>query len=142
MYGGMICAALLSAYSAVADDAQTERLQRQIDVLQQQLQVLQRQVAETKRTVVTRPPPPPPPPVGPFVKAPPLPPPAGVTLKVGGFIEAAGIWRQRNENADQGTDFNTGIPLPNSPLYHENEFRGTARHSRISLLATGDIDPV
>jgi len=64
----------------------------------------------------------------------------GVTVTLGGFIEAAGIFRTRNEVAEIGSNFNTGIPLPISPLYHENEFRGSARQSRISLLVQGDVD--
>src|ERR1700730_14109611 len=121
-------ATLLTAYPAAADDAQVEQLQRQINVLQQQLQLLQKQVTETKKAVSTRPPPGPP---AEYTKAPIVksPPPSGVNIKIGGFIEAASIWRQRNEVADLGSDLNTGIPLPNSPLYHENEFRGSARQS-------------
>jgi hypothetical protein len=33
------------------------------------------------------------------------------------------------------------MPFPNSPLYHEGEFSGSARQSRFSIKATGDIDP-
>ncbi len=65
-----------------------------------------------------------------------------VTVTLGGFIEAAGIYRTRNEIADIASNFNTGIPLPNSPQYHENEFRESARQTRISLLAAADPDPV
>jgi len=65
----------------------------------------------------------------------------GVTVTLGGFIEAAGIFRTRNEVADIASNFNTGIPFPNSPLNHENEFRGSARQSRISLLAEGAVSP-
>ncbi len=64
----------------------------------------------------------------------------GVTVQLGGFIEAAGIFRTRNEVADIGSNFNTGIPFPQSALYHENEFRGSARQSRLSLLIQGDVD--
>jgi hypothetical protein len=64
-----------------------------------------------------------------------------VTVTLGGFIEAAGIYRSRNEVADIASNFNTGIPLRNSPLYHEGEFRETARQSRFSALATGKPDP-
>lgn len=63
-----------------------------------------------------------------------------VTVKLGGFVEAAGIYRSRNEVADIGSNFSTGIPFANSPLSHEGEFRGSARQSRLSLLATGNID--
>jgi len=65
----------------------------------------------------------------------------GVTVTLGGFIEGAGIYRNRNEVADIASNFNTGIPLPNSVLAHENEVRGSARQSRISLLFTGDPAP-
>jgi hypothetical protein len=63
-----------------------------------------------------------------------------VKLTVGGFIESAAIYRTRNEVADIGSNFNTGIPYPNIGPYHEHEFRGSARQSRLSLLATGDVD--
>ena len=65
----------------------------------------------------------------------------GVSVTLGGFIEAAGIFRTRNEVADIASNFNTAIPFPNSPLYHENEFRGSSRQSRISLLAEGNVSP-
>jgi outer membrane murein-binding lipoprotein Lpp len=65
----------------------------------------------------------------------------GITVTLGGFVEGAGIFRTRNEVTDVSSNFNTGIPLPNSALYHENEFRASARQSRISLLAEGNISP-
>lgn len=64
----------------------------------------------------------------------------GVTVTLGGFAELDGIFRTRNEVADISSNFNTGIPLPNSPLYHENEFRGSSHQSRLSLLMQGDVD--
>jgi hypothetical protein len=66
----------------------------------------------------------------------------GVTVTLGGFIETTGIFRSRNEVADIASNFNSGIPLPNSQLYHENELRFTSRQSRISLNASSDPDPV
>jgi len=63
----------------------------------------------------------------------------GVTVTLGGFIEAAGIYRSRNEVADIASNFNTGIPTSNLAQNHEGEFRGSARQSRISLLAEGKI---
>jgi len=65
----------------------------------------------------------------------------GVTVKLGGFIEAAGIYRTRNEVSDVGSDYNQGIPFKISPLAHENETRFSARQSRITLLTTGDVSP-
>ncbi len=61
----------------------------------------------------------------------------GVRVTLGGFIEAAGILRSRNEVADISSSFNAGIPFPQSPNYHQDEFRGSARQSRISLLVEG-----
>jgi hypothetical protein len=66
----------------------------------------------------------------------------GVRVTLGGFIEAASIFRSRNEVADITSNFNTGIPLPNSPEYHENEERFTARQSRFSIMAQGNPDDV
>jgi hypothetical protein len=64
-------------------------------------------------------------------------------ITVGGFMEAAGIYRSKNEVADVGSNFNTAIPFditgtgkgtPN-PFAHQTEFRGSARQSRLTLLA-------
>jgi hypothetical protein len=63
-------------------------------------------------------------------------------VTVGGFIEAGGIWRERNEVSDIGHPGFSTLPFPNSPLYHEHEYRFSARQSPLTLLATGDIDPV
>jgi hypothetical protein len=63
-----------------------------------------------------------------------------VKLTVGGFIEAASIWRSRNQTADVGSSYNTGIPFPNSPNYNLSEFRESARQSRLSLLAQGSVN--
>ena len=63
-----------------------------------------------------------------------------VKLTVGGFIEAAGIYRNLYTGSDVNSKWNLGgggFPLPNSPNYYQNEFRGTARQSRLSLLAEG-----
>jgi hypothetical protein len=70
----------------------------------------------------------------------PWPLPAGAKLSWGGFIEAAGIWRNRSEVADVGSDFNN-IPYALTPLYHENELRFSARQSRLWFQAEGDVSP-
>jgi len=141
MCSACVSAALLPAGPAAADDAQTERLQRQIDAMQQQLLDLKRQMKQTKEAVSAAPASGAPD----YTKAPitkaPWPAP-GVNIKVGGFIEAAGIYRQRNEVADVGSPGFGSLPFPNSSLYHEGETRLTARQSRLSLLATGDWDPI
>jgi hypothetical protein len=66
----------------------------------------------------------------------------GVTVTLGGFIEAAGVYRTRNEVADIASNFNTGMPLAQNPQYHQNEFRFSARQSRLSLEAKAQPDPV
>lgn len=63
-----------------------------------------------------------------------------VTVTPGGFIEAAGIYRDKNMTSDIGQNFNA-IPFGNVSNYHLGETRFTARQSRLSLLATADIDP-
>jgi hypothetical protein len=60
-----------------------------------------------------------------------------LTLTFGGFTELAMIYRSRNETADVGSNFNTGMPLPNAHGYHTSEFRESARQSRLSLLVQG-----
>jgi hypothetical protein len=56
------------------------------------------------------------------------------------FIEAASIFRTRNQTADIASDFNTGIPMPNNPNYHLSEFRESAHQSRLSVVARGSVD--
>ena len=63
----------------------------------------------------------------------------GITVNVGGFIEAASIYRSRNDNNDVASQFST-LPLSNSAGYYQDETRFSARQSRISLLAKGDYD--
>jgi hypothetical protein len=66
----------------------------------------------------------------------------GVRVTLGGFVEAAGIYRSRNEVSDIASNFNTGIPLPNSPLYHENQTSLSTRQTRFATLAQGNPDDV
>lgn len=63
-----------------------------------------------------------------------------VTIELGGFLEGTGVYRTRNMVTDISSNFNTGIPLPQSQLYHEGEFRQSERQSRFAILAHGDID--
>jgi hypothetical protein len=65
----------------------------------------------------------------------------GITIKLGGFVEAAGIYRSRNEVSDIASSWNN-IPLSNTPAAHESEVRGTARQSRFSMLIEGKPDAV
>jgi len=64
----------------------------------------------------------------------------GVTLTVGGFAAAESVYRSKNEEADIGSSF-AKIPFNNTASGHTAEERFTARQSRLSLLAEGDIGP-
>ena len=64
-----------------------------------------------------------------------------IKLTLGGFVEAAGIYRTKSESTDMASNFSTGIPFPYLPGNHLSEFRESARQSRLSLLAQGDVDP-
>ena len=66
----------------------------------------------------------------------------GVTVSLGGFIEA----RRHLPVAQRGRRCRLQLQhrhpaARNRALYHENEFRGSARQSRLSLLIQGDVDP-
>jgi len=60
-----------------------------------------------------------------------------LSILFGGFTELAVIYRNRTETADVGSNFNTAIPYPQSPLYATPEFRASARQSRLSMLTQG-----
>ena len=64
----------------------------------------------------------------------------GITLTLGGFAAAEAVYRTKNNVADIGSNFSK-IPYDNSVLAHTDELRGTARQSRISFLAQGNINP-
>lgn len=141
----------VAAAQSMSDAEKIERLERQTEILQRQLKELQKEIASTRkktdkveavqaRAVVPVAASPSPPDKGPILKSPPPAITDKVKVTVGGFIAAESVWRQRNEVADIGSNFGA-IPYPFSPLYHENEFHGTARQSRISLLVEGAIDP-
>ena len=138
---------LLASGPALAQDSQQD-LQKQINALQAQLQAIQKQLAAQQaatrqvqaevRTV----------PGASVASVPPgsqvvtVAPDGGVrvgaiTVKMGGFIEAAGIFRSRNETSDVGSSFGSGLPFSDVPSSHLTEFRGTARQSRLSLLMQG-----
>ncbi|MEO8811612.1 MAG: hypothetical protein ABI376_01705 [Caulobacteraceae bacterium] len=64
----------------------------------------------------------------------------GATLTLGGFVEAAAIYRSHNTESDISTNFNS-LPYGNSIVGRTSETRFTARQSRISGLAEGDVSP-
>jgi hypothetical protein len=63
-----------------------------------------------------------------------------LTVKIGGFLAAEAVVRDKNETSDIGSTFGGSVPFRNSPNYHQSEYRGTARQSRLSLMLSGDPD--
>ena len=63
----------------------------------------------------------------------------GVSITPGGFIALEGVFRNRLVGADIATPYQN-IPYYNTRTGDTNEFRLTARQSRVSLLAKGDVD--
>ena len=63
----------------------------------------------------------------------------GITLTLGGFAEGAGIYRSKNIGSDISSSFSR-IPFDNAPLSRVDETRFTARQSRLTFLAQGDIN--
>ena len=60
----------------------------------------------------------------------------GTTLTLGGFLDAASLYRSRNENADIANSY-TSVPLNGSPNANLSELRGSIRNSELSLLFQG-----
>ncbi len=136
----------LIALPAFAQDAQNQqKMQNEINALQQQLQTLQDQVAQRQNpgSGVYNQAPPPGGPWSPRVDRLGLPP--GLQISMAGtFIAMEGAWRQHNEVSSGASDpafGNPGIPLQNSPLYHENELGFSAQQSRISPKGHGRYRP-
>src|SRR5665213_2500185 len=109
--GVMLSLSLLTSAPALADDVQSDKLQGEINAMQQQLQKLQDQMAETKKEAKSAQQAVQNIPAGIYdaagkpagsgiFKMPPSLLPPGVKVTFGGFIEAAGIWRERNTVAD------------------------------------------
>lgn len=63
----------------------------------------------------------------------------GITLTPGGFVEAAGIYRSRFQGDDIASSFNIPFPGQSHPS-HVSEGRFSARQSRFSLLAQGNVN--
>ncbi len=59
----------------------------------------------------------------------------------GSFLAFETVYREHQEGADIGSTF-SGLPLPNVATSHLAENRFTARQSRISILAQGDVPNV
>jgi hypothetical protein len=62
----------------------------------------------------------------------------GIGITLGGFAAMETVFRSRGEGADISSSY-SGLPLNNTPTAHTAEDRFTARQSRLSLLAQGDV---
>ena len=60
----------------------------------------------------------------------------GINLTPGGFVAAETIWRSKATGGDIPTAFSS-IPYEGADAYSLSEFYGTARQSRLSLMAEG-----
>jgi hypothetical protein len=149
-----------AAHLIVPAHADEEQLQRQINAMKRQLDAMQRELTQSRKqsarqraggtppqAVVAR--------NGNEITIP-SPPPAGGTsmptkafpswfdgihvTMAGSFVAMEGAWRQHNEVANGASDppfGSPGIPLQNSALYNEREFRASVQQSRIALKVTG-----
>lgn len=62
----------------------------------------------------------------------------GLRITLGGYVEAASIFRSRNNASDISSNFGT-LPFGNDPNHAITEFRETARQSRLVALIEGNI---
>jgi hypothetical protein len=62
----------------------------------------------------------------------------GITITPGGFLAGETVWRQHALGADINTPFNS-IPFSGATAAHMDEFFGSGRQSRISMLAEGKL---
>jgi hypothetical protein len=65
----------------------------------------------------------------------------GITITPGGFLALESVTRSPFMGADIGSPPYTNIPFAFVPSSHSNEFRFSARQSRVSALMQGDVDP-
>lgn len=119
-----------SLHAAEVSQDSLDALTAKIDALQKELQAVKQQQAEqakskTKQTAAAAAP----------AATPEKPATSGVKVTFGGFVEGAMIERSKNETTDMASNFNTAIPFKNSVNSNQSEFRGSARQSRITMLA-------
>ena len=144
----VFAASAADAQSPASDLDKVDRMQRQMEQLQEQMKQVKRELIEAKKKAAEAKAKAEAPPAfnGAYGADKPFPAQAPsildrVKLTWGGYLAAETVYQQRNTVADIGTPF-ASIPYPFSPLYGENEFHGSARASRLSLLAEGVLDPV
>jgi hypothetical protein len=140
--GILVGAVLLSAGQALADDSTTA----EIRLLKEKLRQLEQRVdTQSKNDYATRaklaamkP--------APVYKGPSAFDPCpegkvcykGIMLTFGGWIDLAGIYRSRNIASDTGSVY-SAIPFPQAKNFGTAESRFSARQTRFSVLAEGDV---
>jgi hypothetical protein len=148
-WGLLATAAIFAAGSASAqqadiDAAKVDQMQRQMQQLQEQMKQVNKDLAEAKKkaaAVKSEIPPAFNGAYGADLKPFPTKAPSiidKVKLTWGGYFSADAVWREHNMTMDSNTSF-AAIPYPFQPQYGENEFRASARQSRISLLVEGPL---
>ena len=135
---GMIAAAVAAVLGVAAnqqvlaaDSGELQQLKEQIDRLQRQVERLQQQQAQAPApaAAAATPAPAAASTASPAFKAGPL------TITLGGYMALETVYRDRNQTADIGSNYNGAIPFNYQPNAHISEFRESARQSRFSLLA-------
>lgn len=126
---GVFIAPSVMAQSASASDVQA--LKSEVQKLQRKLDQLEAQQAAAVQST------PAPAAAAPAASASPVLHAGPVTLTFGGFMALETVYRNKNETADIGSNYNTAIPYAYQPNAHISEFRESARQSRFSLLAQG-----
>jgi hypothetical protein len=109
--------------------AEMQRLQHKIDQLEAQ-QTQQQEAPQTTPAPAAAP-------VPPKTSGAPVVHAGPVTLTFGGFTALESVYRNKNETADIGSNYNSAIPYAYQANAHISEFRESARQSRFSLLAQG-----
>lgn len=127
---GVILTPAAMAQSASASDVQAlksevQKLQRKLEQLEAQQQAAQSTPAPAPAAAPAAAS------ASPTVNAGP------VTLTFGGFTALESVYRNKNESADIGSNYNSAIPYAYQANSHISEFRESARQSRFSLLAQG-----
>ncbi len=123
-----------------AQQAQIDYMKRQIELMQQKLKDLQTSTEATQQAAQQQQ-------AATAAALAKVTPPKGkkglqvgaVTITPGGFIDGDFLYRNKNMTSDTNTKFNS-IPFGNSSNDHVDETRFSARQSRLSLLATSDVD--
>lgn len=134
----VLAAFALTLLTCGAARAESTSTAESIKALQAQVNALQKQLGEmqTKAAAEAAKPAPAPVAAAPEEKKEILP---GVNVKLGGFVAMEGVYRSKEMTTDMGSSF-ANIPYDNQIKSKTDEFRGSARATRLSLLADGKPD--